>query len=162
MLTAPSVEDLAGFTGRPVEGFSAFADTALAQATLLLQVVTKLTAYPSDDVGLQLATNAILEMADRFLLEQPYAATVATPFQSETIGSYSYSKSLTARKALTGTSTGLLWWDLAVDELTAVGESGVSSASIAGFTDHLAADGDGQVFIADPTDDIDPPYIRIS
>jgi hypothetical protein len=166
VLFAPGVDDLAEFTGRPIDSFGPFADTALAQATLLFQVVTSLTEFPTDEIGAQLATNAILEMAYRFILEQPYAITAASPFQSETIGSYSYSKSGTARLALLGKGTGLLWWDLAMDRLTRPGESGVGYGSISAFRDHLVTDGTGQVYIVDPTEAPDtstdlPPYVRI-
>lgn len=119
MLPVPAVSALAQFTGRDEATFGPFAAQALAQATLMFGVVTKLTALPADADMAQLATNAILEMADRIFLEQPYAATSATPFQSETIGSYSYSKgSDFLTRAGSGQKVGLLWWDLALDELT--------------------------------------------
>ncbi len=130
MLSAPTTEELAAFTGRDEAGFSAFAAQALAQATLLFSVVTKLTEYPDDTQGDTLARNAILEMADRIYLEQPYAAAKATPYSSETIGSYSYAKGSSAAKAKEGAPTGLLWWDLAIDELSLAERSTVDSGSV--------------------------------
>lgn len=165
MLAAPTVADLAQFTGRGNDSFSAFADQTLAQATLLFSLITHRTAYPDDPALAALAKNAIMEMASRMYLEQGYAETLASPFQSETIGSYSYSKSLTATKAQNGLMTGLLWWDLAIDELTQVldGNHFINSGSIGGgFETMLGADASGRHGIRNPADDVDPPYVRIS
>jgi len=133
MLPAPTLAELALFTGRDESTFPAYATQALAQATLLFSIVTKLDEYPEDPDGRQLAINAILEMADRMQLEQPYAASKASPFQSETIGSYSYSKGSAFTKAREGAATGLFWWDLALDELSLADRAQVSSSSVAAF-----------------------------
>lgn len=162
MLPVPTIADLAAFTGRAEGSFSAFAPEALTQATLLFSVVTKLTEYPEDADSRKLAEYAILEMADRLLLEQPNAQILASPYQSETIGGYSYSKSSTAIKARTGQVTGLFWWDLAVDELRVVGTSDVASGSIRVTLDELARDEDGRYRLVGPTENDDPPYVRIS
>ena len=164
MLPVPTLEYLSNFSGRAVESYPAFAEQALAQATLLFSTVTRLQEFPADEDKAQLAINAILEMADRMVLEQPHKQTLASPFQSESIGSYSYAKSSTAIKAHTGQQTGLFWWDLAVDELTAEGSSVVSSGSVGGFEDDLGIDATtGRYGIAGPADGLaDPPYIRIS
>src|SRR5688572_12904547 len=111
----PVLADLVDFTGRDADTFTAFAPTALAQAALLFQFATGLTDPPTDPDQAQLADYAVLEMADRLYLEQPHARTAASPFQSETIGSYSYSKGndmLARIKA--GKSLGMRWWDLAL------------------------------------------------
>src|SRR3954470_21512168 len=116
MLSAPTRIELAVFTGRSVNTYPPFADEALAQAALLFSIVTKLTAYPADPDLLKLAKYAIMEMADRLILEQPYASIKSGPFQTETIGSYSYSKvTQTSRTAQQGLKTGLFWWDVAID-----------------------------------------------
>lgn len=130
MLSAPTVADLATFTGRAQPSFGTFAAQALAQATLLFSVVTKLSDYPADADLAQLAKNAIMEMADRLYLEQPNAQVKASPFQSETIGSYSYSKGSTFHKAKEGEHTGLFWWDLAIDELRVSDSGFLASGSI--------------------------------
>lgn len=165
MLPVPTTADLAGFSGRDVETYTPFSDTALGQATLLFQLVTKLDVMPSDPAQALLVRYAIFQMADRLYLEQSYAETTAGPFQSETIGSYSYSmKSATATKARTGGSTGLDWWDLAVDTFAAAGTSVTGSGSVGGgFDDDLGVDVNGRRGIRDFTGDADwPPYIRIS
>lgn len=164
MLAVPTVAELVTFTGRPEATFGTFVAQALAQATLMFSIVTKLTDYPADPDLVQLAVNAILEMADRLLLEQPYAAIKSGPFQTETIGSYSYSRmTATATKIQSGGKSGLFWWDLAVDELSVAGASLVSSFSIQSDIPGLLADVDGGMHLVNPAYGVDrPPYIRIS
>lgn len=163
MLIPPTVADLATFTGRPAASFTGYADQALVQATLMFSVVTKLDDYPDDPQLQQLALNAILEMADRLLLEQPYAEISTRPFQSETIGNYTYSKSTaTVAKVQNGSKTGLFWWDVAVDELSAPGALLTAHGSIKTDTPDLRVL-DGELRIVTPADDADgPPYVRIS
>lgn len=164
MLPAPSIADLADFTGRPVATFGAFATSALAQATLMFSIVTKLKAYPEDPDLEQLAVYAIVEMADRLLLEQPYTSIKAGPFQTETIGSYSYSKSTTTTRTVEqGLKTGLFWWDVAVDELSVPGSAISNHGSIFVEWEGLQLQDDGTYTLVGPADgENDPPYIRIS
>ncbi len=166
MLPVPSVNDLSNFTGRPVGSYPAFAGSALAQATLLFQTLTKLSAYPDDADQKQLAVNAIVEMADRIVLEQPYATVKSSPFQSESIGSYSYSKATaTSKTAQQGSRTGLFWWDLAIDELTVPGGTVLAHGSVAVIPDGLHYNDDGTWYVMDEAQSEDPdppPYIRIS
>jgi hypothetical protein len=156
MFAVPTIADLAQFTGRAEATFTAFADQALTQATLLFSLVTQCSDY-SDDPNLRaLARNAIMEMADRMYLEQPHAVDRSSPFTSETIGSYSYSTSgaAAALASKDGRPTGLFWWDLAIDELScAVGRSKVMSGSVTGMERaDLYIDGNGQRHILGPGD----------
>ncbi len=164
MLPAPTVADLAAFTGRDPETYSDHITAVIGQATLLFTLVTGLTAMPDDPDQAARAQYDTLEMADRIYLESDYAEYAASPFQSETIASYSYSlKSPTAIKARLGGDTGLSWWDLALDKLSAKGMSLTASGSIGGgFEDQLGQNDAGRRGIRLPADDIDPPYIRIS
>lgn len=159
MLPVPTKDDLAEFTGRAADTYSDFADQALAQATLLFSVITKRDEYPDDADGRQLAVNAILELADRIYLEQPHQVTKASPFSSESIGSYSYSKNVLAQSKQ-GERTGLFWWDLAIDELTLVGRSLVMSGSVSVLErDDLYIDGDdGRRYVLGPADFALPDY----
>ncbi len=141
-LTAPTISDLATFTGRAEGSFTAFASQALIQAALLFSIVTKLDSYPDGDDQEQLARNAIMEMADRIYLEQPNATTYASPFSSETIGSYSYTKASTAQRAREGFDTGLFWWELAVDELAQIDRSLVTFGSVSALDRDLRVDAD--------------------
>lgn len=151
MLPVPTVDDLAEFTGRDVEGFSGFAEQALTQAALVFSIVTKREALPEDDTERQLAVNAMLEMADKIYLEQPFAAAKASPFSSETVGSWSYTK--TINQARKGEVTGLFWWDLAVEELSLVSRSLVASESIKILNaDIYTKDDTGESYIIGPAD----------
>lgn len=165
MLPVPTTAELVTFTGRPTGSFTAYAGEALAQATLMFSVVTKLTEYPTEPDLLQLAKNAILEMADRLVLEQPYQQVKGSPFQTETIGSYSYSRVTNIAKiAQSGLKTGLFWWDIAVDELSAPGTSLHGSGAIKVDDADLRRNPAGEWQIVDPAQDHGewPPYIRIS
>jgi len=114
---ALSFVDLSSFSGRPTSDYNpVYSSTAISQATLLFKIATCLTALP--DIGTvpyDLAKNAMMAMADQFVLSQPYAEDLASPFSSETIGSYSYSKM--AQQIISKERTGVMWFDLAVGEM---------------------------------------------
>lgn len=132
MYTAPTVAQLAEFSGRSVASYDDTAASALAQGTLLFSILTELDEAPEDERNATLALNGILDMADYIYLARPYAAVKAKPFQSETIMSYSYSRGSSVALAVAGKKTGMLWWDLAIARLT-IAESVVSYGSIAAF-----------------------------
>jgi hypothetical protein len=166
MLPVPTTAELSAFSGRPVATYGAFAGAALEQATLMFTVRTKLTAYPDDPDLAKLAKFAIFELADRLFLEQPYAEYLASPFQSESIMSYNYSRSTaTALKVQQGSKTGLFWWDLAIDELAQPGSSVLAHGSVEPVPDGLYRDYDGQTWrIVNPAErgGDEPSYVRIS
>lgn len=147
MLPAPTAAELEAFTGRDTYG--PFVDQALAQATLLFSLLTERDSYPDDVKGATLARNAIMEMADRLYLAQPHAEIYASPFQSETIGSYSYAKAL--QQAKNNEPTGLFWWDLALDELTLKDRSIVASSAITVFeNDDMYVSDEGRQAVINP------------
>lgn len=165
MLPAPSLADLKEFTGR--DDYPPFAVTALKQSTLFFSLVTGLTEMPEDPDRRQLAVFAICQLADRLILEQPYAAAIASPYQSETIMSYSYSKgstiATTATRARNGLPLGLFWWDLAIDELTVAG-AGVIASGVISVQDEDILGTPPDQFILGPdqmTANV-PPYVTIS
>lgn len=146
MLAPPTIADLSTFTGRATNTFGSYALEALAQATLLFYLATEIESYPIDTSLATLAKNGILDMADKIYLSQPYKEAVNSPYQSETIGSYSYSKSVQAVKK--GDATGVMWFDLAVNKLKAGGSGIGSSGSIEGMEwDGLGRNGDGRAKI---------------
>lgn len=152
---APTVADLAAFSGRDANTFTPFATTALDMAALMFQFATGLTEVPSDPDKAKLAGYAIMEMADRLVLEQPYAVNAASPFQSETIGSYTYSKGAGFYEAAkSGKRTGLWWWDLAVGEL---GDPAVAGSMAGGlikvWEEEIGQDGEGHLGISTPADE---------
>ncbi len=111
-----TVTDVSRFTGRAEDEYTDYIDQALEQAVLLFKIGTCLAGFPDDLIDESLAKNGILSMADAIFLVQPFQATLATPFSSETIGSYSYSKLQGAVSA--GLPTGISWFDLAVGRLS--------------------------------------------
>jgi hypothetical protein len=154
MLALPTVADLTAFTGRS-ESYPDYANTALAQAGLLFTLTSGVSTYPDDADLANLVRNAIMDMANRMVLEVPYAATKASPLASETIGSYSYTKSATAAKAASGSRTGLLWWDLAMQLLMTADQSVVASGSVLHLVEAplLAHDASGTAYLLGPADD---------
>lgn len=121
MYPVPSVADLAAFSGRPEASYTAFANNALVQATLMWTVLTEVsdpTTLAADDQSL--ANMAIVSYADYLVLRQPYQQAIAGPFQSESIGSYNYSKAMSemARNAqaaeVTSEALGVPFFDLGV------------------------------------------------
>lgn len=151
MLPAPTVDDLAQFTGQAAGSYGPYAGSALAQATLLFSVLTKREEYPTDPAARQLMVNAIVELADKIYLDQRYRDVKASPFQSETIGSYTYSKIIA--NAQKGKPTGLSWWDIAVEELSQVSRSLVSHGSVSALERDLhVKDDDDHRYVLGPAD----------
>ena len=151
-LPVPTVAELATFSGRLEATYGAFASQSLLQATLLFTLLTELTDTPSDANEAQLVANAIMEMADHLYLVQPYTEAKSKPFQSETIGSYSYALGSAASKALQGEKTGLLWFDLAIKLLGQ--KFTVSSSSIIVFerNGNLWTDSEGNTVLVGPAE----------
>ena len=148
MYPVPTISSLAFFSGRPEASYTGYAVAALTLATIEFTFKTEITD-PSQLAGYKnitaadaqvLATNGICALADWMYLRQPYQQVIAGPMETETIGSYSYSKpfSQMARNAaaleVAGEATGVPFFDLAVQILslrTIAG--GVFSAAIAVF-----------------------------
>lgn len=114
MLTA---QDLSDSSGRPVASYGPYAKTALEDALLLFQLGTCLANLPDNELHQKLAQRAILAMADQIYLEQQYAKAKASPFSSESIGSYSYTKK-SQKKVENGEETGVTWFDIAIRTLS--------------------------------------------
>lgn len=163
-----TVVELSGFSGRSVASYSniQFIGSALAQARLLFKLATCLSEWPDDPDSAELASYALLSLAEQVYLDQSYAEVQANPFQSETIGSYSYSKAArgkTAASIMAGLPTGNTWIDLAVERLGVCEISGgVYSSSVDVFTHDavLREDSDGRVTLVGPkeTDPLDLPF----
>ena len=110
-----TANDLAAYSGRDVASYSSYATQAVTQATLLFKLATCLKEFPEDEMSQQIASFAILAMADAIVLVQPYQEVLSNPFTSESIGSYSYSKM--ASKVSSGLPTGVSWFDTAVFQI---------------------------------------------
>lgn len=111
------IKALADFSGRPEASYTSYATvSALPQALLLFKLGTCIVdpAALTPDAQ-QLVDFAILSVADVIFLGQEHQAAAASPFSSESIGSYSYSKLTTAVRS--GLPTGLTWFDMAVEQI---------------------------------------------
>lgn len=114
-----TVTDLAAFSGESASAYenTAFVATAFKQATLLFKVATCLNdQLPDNPTDNELATTAIISMADAIYWAQPWQKILRNPFSSETIGSYSYSKLSSAVSA--GLPTGVSFFDIATSRLS--------------------------------------------
>lgn len=122
------VTELSTFSGRPAASYPAsYPDQAIRMATLIFKIASGLVEFPEPGTNAyDLATMAILALADEFILEQPFQEAKSSPFNSESIGSYSYSK-MAGRGAVRAASsisadgkTGNIWFDLAIEQLGVV------------------------------------------
>jgi hypothetical protein len=123
-------KELAAFSGRPEQSYTKYSDQALLQATMLFKIGTCLAALPDNQTEQDLARLAILSMADSIFLSQAYQKAAASPFSSESIGSYSYSKAASAVSK--GGTTGIMWFDLAVQQMSVCGSLGNGGSGIMG------------------------------
>lgn len=121
-----TADDLAAVTGNLKESYPPFATEALLQATLLFKMGTCLSDFPTGELDSQLARYAILHMADAIVQVQPHQEALYSPFSSETIGSYSYSK--LQRAAQAGLPTGVSWFDMAIEQLSVCASEDVMSS----------------------------------
>lgn len=137
MYPVPMISDLSAFSGRPQATYTNYADSALLQATIRFTFLTEvtdpsqLTGYNALSAGDQatLAQQGILALADTIYLQFPYQQAQASPLNSETVGSYSYQKTMTmgmggsmsrlapAALELSMATTGVPLFDMAVQLL---------------------------------------------
>lgn len=146
----PTPAELAAYTGRPLESYTGYVNSALLQSAMMFTILAELGA---DDYGglsadfQQLASMGVMAMADYLYLRWPYAQVLASPLQAETIGSYSYSKPVQemARNAqaieVTSEQTGVQMFDLAVRRLAKrQAMNGVFSGQVTGFEKRARSD----------------------
>jgi hypothetical protein len=96
---------------------------SLTQASDLLYFATHYDETPDDARLVRLVKAGIMDMAWSLLVRTENKTEIYSPFSSETIGSYSYSKAMS--QVSSGLSTGIDWFDKAVMYL---GEAGLSGA----------------------------------
>lgn len=147
----PTLADLATYSGRAENSYGLYVDEALKQATLLFVIASGLNEAPTDDSDLQVATYGILAMADSIYLTQPLAEAAASPFQSESIGAYSYSRA-TRSRIIRGEKTGIDWFDLAIDRLRVDSESRISYSQVGISFGNLYTDSEGNLAVLGPAD----------
>jgi len=153
MLPISTVSELAAFKMKPVSFYNeTYALEAMTQASVLLTFRTGISEMPADEQEATLVNYAIMDLGNLIYLEAPYDEIKAKPFSSESIGSYTYSKS--AQAAKNGESTGSMWFDLAVEQLSALdGSFDVNSDSISMFErDNLYTGPSGKRYVLGPED----------
>lgn len=139
MYPVPTIAQMSAYSGRDEATYaSAVANAALMQATIRFTFLTEISD-PSQIRGYnaltpadmqQLAQTGIVALADDIYLKFPYQQAMASPLQSETIGSYNYQKSLMngagggsmsrmapAALELSMATTGITLFDMAVQIL---------------------------------------------
>ena len=139
MADFPSIDAaaLADFSGREAGLYpQQYTAQAVKQTILWFKVATCLEEFPDSGTDREVAEMALLQMANMLIDLQEHAAALNTPFQSESLGSYSYSK--IAGAISSGMPTGVHWFDTAVDRL--------SQCSLVGLADGGSAGGGIEIF----------------
>lgn len=117
-LTPPTMDDLAAFTGETYEDVTNeeadHIDTLLQQATDVVWIFTGIDTSPVDARLLRVLNNAIMDLALWLRVQSENRDEVNSPFSSERIGSYSYTKMQQAQSGANGVGdgSGLYWLDL--------------------------------------------------
>lgn len=152
-LSPPTLSDLEYFSGIPEFELGDFAVNALKQATTLFEVYSCLDTYPeAGSVQYDIAVNGICDMALALTLSQPHLSAKYGPYQSESIGSYSYSK--VSSLVQKGLPTDVGWFDRAISEL-GVCDSGAgvySDATTIFENDNVVRDVTGRRHVIGPRD----------
>lgn len=110
-LVPPGTDELAEFMAVDESGLDPRAESMLLQSTDLMAMATGLEVYPDGRCG-RMMRNGILDMAWSLLVGLANRTEQFSPFNSERIGSYSYSKAAAA--VLQGDATGVPLFDMAV------------------------------------------------
>lgn len=122
-LSLPTAEELFDFWGADAEADTDRADLLIQLSADLLWLATKIEDDPADPRLANLVKYAILDMAAYLYINRDSINENYSPFNSERIGSYSYSKMYSRAysrlsKTITGNEpTGVPLFDRVVDEL---------------------------------------------
>lgn len=151
VLTAP---DLAQFTGQDEFYYGKYVNIAIQQATDLFTMATCLDELPDiSTLDGRISRSAVLSMAEALYEGQAFRKLRFTPFQNETIGSYSYS--LAQKNISSGIPTGIGWFDLAVDRLGICADTATITGSAVSVFDRpgdVRVGPDGSQYLIGPND----------
>lgn len=131
MQTGLTEVDLARFTGREIDYFDSFVMESIDQAGDLFEIATDLTVFPTQGIDGRIARRGVLAMAEAIYEGNAYRDLRASPFRTETIGTYTYA--LAESNVLSGVPSGVAWFDIAVERLRADTGSSISGSSISAF-----------------------------
>lgn len=109
-LTVPDLDDLKLFSGQdwPTDEHE-YVENVLFQATDVIWVFTGFNDDPSDARTNRIVQYAIMDLSLWLMTQAAHRDEINSPFSSERIGSYSYSKMQGAQK---GEDTGIYWVDM--------------------------------------------------
>lgn len=109
-LTPPTPDEYGQFLNSEIpETDTEFIEDVLVRATDAFWVFTGITSTPDDPQVARLVRYAILDLSAWLVTQSENRDEINSPFSSERIGSYSYSKMVAAKED--GTS-GIYWLDL--------------------------------------------------
>lgn len=116
-MTPPTVDELTVFRNEDAftEDESAYVDLVLQMATDAVWIFTGMDQDPVDTRLARIVHNAIMGLALWLMAQDEDREAINSPFSSERIGSYSYSKMQQAVEQ--GGNTGIYWLDLLMSAL---------------------------------------------
>lgn len=108
----------------------------LQQATDLMAIATNLQSDPADPLMLRVIQTGVMAMAHALLIQQDDKPAIYSPFQTEHMGSYSYTKmTQNVISAVTaGVPTGIPWFDTAVRYYLSTPSDSDSMAGLIGYS----------------------------
>ena len=129
-LSPPSIDEYESFVHGEMPEDDEWAEAALQQAADLFWLATSLTEYPPDAQSVRMIKYAMMEMAQYLLVQDDNKTEIFSPYNSERIGSYSYSKLARAdSKIQRNIPLGLFWWDKAVNMFATANLAAIWSVS---------------------------------
>lgn len=150
----PAQPGYATFLGVEAAYLDTYTPEALQQATDLMEIAisASYTDSPASGLALRMYERGIYHMAEALTFSKTGRASAMSQFKSETIGSYSYSRM--SQAALTGSPTGVSWFDAAVAYLTSLLDAEEPSTdSISIFErDYTGVDSEGRRYVLGPAD----------
>jgi hypothetical protein len=113
-LTLPTIEELGEFRNEPFPDDATDpeverAESILQQAADAIWVFTGIESDPVDTRVARILKNAIMDLTLWLMAQYENRDEINSPFTSERIGSYSYSKMMAAQR---GEESGIWWLDL--------------------------------------------------
>jgi hypothetical protein len=119
-LTVPDLLEFTDFSNEPVAPDAvAHVEDILQQATDVIWIFTGIDNDPVDERLARIVKYAIFDLTLWLLTQDAHREEINSPFSSERIGSYSYSK---MQKAKDGEDSGIYWVDMLFRLLRAPGE----------------------------------------
>jgi len=109
-LIPPTFEEYEVFLDEELDPMrAARIEDMLQQATDAFWIFTGLSDYPADPQAARVTRYAVMDLTAWLIAQHENRAEINSPFTSERIGSYSYSK---MQQAKDGQSSGIYWLDM--------------------------------------------------